>query len=230
MIHLGIDTASDDASVAVLDGDRVLAHRDWRIATTASRELLANIEAVLRDAAVPRDALTAIAVDVGPGSYGPLRVGVATAQGIALALGIPLAAVGRLEVDAFPHLTPGDTVVAVHDAGRSGLVWAAYAAGELIDTAQAAPPELLIPPRLDTIEHCLRLAPAPARWRGELTEALHTALAADPNHRSGHTGHTTTTRSAADVVRLARLHRAFGDPAAVDVVYLRPPSITLRAQ
>jgi hypothetical protein len=37
-------------------------------------------------------------------------------------------------------------------------------------------------------------------------------------------------RSAADLVRLARLHRAFGDPAAVDVLYLRPPSIGARAQ
>ena len=36
-------------------------------------------------------------------------------------------------------------------------------------------------------------------------------------------------RAAADLVRLARLHRAYGDPAAVDVTYLRPPSIGARA-
>jgi hypothetical protein len=39
----------------------------------------------------------------------------------------------------------------------------------------------------------------------------------------------TLSRTATDLVRLARLHNAYGDPTLVDVVYLRPPSITLRA-
>jgi len=36
----------------------------------------------------------------------------------------------------------------------------------------------------------------------------------------------TAPRAAADLIRLARLHDAYGDPALVDVVYLRPPPIT----
>lgn len=126
MAELGIDTASQDIAVAILDGERVLAERRWRLETTASRELLAGIEAVLRDAGIDRNAIEAIAVDIGPGAYTGLRSGVATAQGLALGLGIPLAGVARLEADAFPHLAPGVPVVAVHAAGRSGIAWAAY--------------------------------------------------------------------------------------------------------
>ena len=227
MPDLGIETASDDASVAVLDGERVLAEHQWRIETTTSRELLAHVAAVFREAGIARDALSRIAVDVGPGGYGSLRTGVATAQGIALGLGVPLGGVGRLEVDAFPHLSPDERIVAVHEAGRAGVAWAAFATCELLESGSVAPPEVLVAPRIDTAEECLRLAPEPARWCGELA-TLRTAR--DASQRSGDTEREATARSAADVVRLARLHRAFGDPAAVDVIYLRPPSIGARAR
>ncbi|MGE0133633.1 MAG: tRNA (adenosine(37)-N6)-threonylcarbamoyltransferase complex dimerization subunit type 1 TsaB [Dehalococcoidia bacterium] len=226
MAELGIDTASQTLAVAVLDGERVLAERRWRIETTASRELLEGIEAVLHEAGIDRDAIEAVAVDVGPGAYTGLRSGVATAQGLALGLGVPLAGVARLEADAFPHLAPGTPVVAVHNAGRSGLAWAAYVP---CDAPEAGPPEALSAPRLDTPEDCARLAPAHAAWCGEITDELHQARA-----DAGRTGDTDAAggengRSAADLVRLARLHRAYTDPAAVDVIYLRPPSIGARA-
>lgn len=226
MAELGIDTASQTIAVAVLEGDRVLAERRWRLETTASRELLAGIEAVLADAGIDRTAIEAIAVNVGPGAYTGLRSGVATAQGLALGLGIPLAGVARLEADAFPHLAPGVPVVAVHNAGRSGVAWAAYAP---CDAPEAGPPEPLTAPRLDTPEDCARLAPAHARWCGEISDELRQARSAagrrgDTDAEDGENG-----RSAADLVRLARLHRAYTDPAAVDVIYLRPPSIGARA-
>ena len=137
MAELGIDTASQVIALAILDGERVLAERRWRIETTASRELLAGIEAVLAGASLGRDAIDAIAVDVGPGAYTGLRTGVATAQGLALGLGIPLAGVARLEADAFPHPAPGGPVVAVHDAGRSGDAVDAYPP---CDAPAACPP------------------------------------------------------------------------------------------
>jgi len=226
MIELGIDTAAQTIAVAVLEGERVLAERRWRIETTASKELLAGIEAALAEAAVSRDAIQTIAVSVGPGGYTGLRTGVATAQGLALGLGIPLAGVGRLEADALPHLAPGLPVVAVHDAGRSGIAWAAYVA---CDAPGGGPPEPLSLPRLDTLEECVRAAPARALWCGEVTGELKTARLA-----AGRTGDTDAAdsenvRSAAALVRLARLHGAYGDPAAVDVMYLRPPSIGARA-
>ncbi|MFN8585339.1 MAG: tRNA (adenosine(37)-N6)-threonylcarbamoyltransferase complex dimerization subunit type 1 TsaB [Dehalococcoidia bacterium] len=226
MAELGIDTASQTIALAVLEGERVLAERRWRLETTASRELLAGIDELLRDAGIERDAIEAIAVNVGPGAYTGLRSGVATAQGLALGLGVPLAGVARLEADAFPHLAPGVPVVAVHDAGRSGLAWAAYVP---CDAPDAGPPEPLGPPRLDTAEDCARLAPARALWCGEITDELRRAREAAG--RSGDTDAEASenVRSAADLVRLARLHRAYTDPAAVDVIYLRPPSIGARA-
>ena len=214
---LGIDTASAEASVAVLRGDNVLAERRWTLETTFSQELLAAIDALLREAAVERDAIASIAVDAGPGGYSGLRTGVATAQGLALALDAPLAGVSRLEADAFPHLDGNRAVAAVHDLGRGRVAWGAY-------SAESGVPVTLVEPRIDSFEQCARDAPLAALWCGELNDELRAAREAAG--RSGDLDAGSHARSAAGIVRLARLHDAYTDPAAVDVVYLRPPPIT----
>ena len=227
-VDLGIDTSSAHVSVAALRGEHVLAERRWTIDSTLSRELLAAIDALLQDAGVERHGIASIAVAAGPGAYTGLRTGVATAQGLALALDAPLAGVSRLEADAFPHLFPepgsarpaaGHAVVAVHDLGRGRVAWAAYSAG---DGASLTIDE----PRVDDVEECARLAPPDVLWCGELGEELRAAR--DATGRRGDTDAAPgeQQRRAAHVVRLARMHAAYGDPAAVDVVYLRPPSIT----
>ena len=213
--ELGIDSASNDASVAVLEGDHVLAERRWTLETNTSQELLGGIDTTLREAGVAREAIAAIAVDVGPGGYGGLRAGVATAQGLALALDVQLAGVSRLEAAAYPHLGRGRPVVAVHEAGAGRLAWAAYEAGD------GAPREL-VAPRLDTPEECAAAAPTGALWCGELGAEL--AAARSGTHGGGEdVPPDDNVRSASDLVRLARLHEAYGDAALVDVVYLRPP-------
>lgn len=217
---LAIDSASAEAAVAVAAADGApLAERRWRLETNYSRELLAAVDAALREAGVARGALAAIAVDAGPGGYSGLRAGVATAQGLAFALGVPLAGVSRLEAAAFPHLGAGAPVVAVHAAGGGRLAWAAYAA---VSDA-AAPPATLEAPRLDEPGACLRAAPRGALWCGEIDGGLRAAVEASGGAVAGE---EANARRAADLVRLAALHGAWGDPALVEAVYLRPPPIT----
>ena len=231
-LALGIEAASDDASVALLDGERVVAAVRWHVASTASRELLAALDTLLREAGVAREAIASIAVDVGPGGYGSLRTSVATAQGLAVALDVPLAGVDRLEVAACPHLSPDRPVVAVHDLGRAGAAWTAFAPHAGTFTRA---PEPLGPTRIDAIEECVRRAPVGAAWCGDLGEPLRAAIAgvggiavgADTAAQSGDTG-ARAALDAVDVVRLARARHAYGDAAAVDVTYLRPPSIGAR--
>ncbi len=219
-IELGIDSASSQAGVALFDGDKLLTERRWMVETNYSRELLGGIDAALGEAGVERGELAAIAVDAGPGGYSGLRSGVATAQGLALALGIPLAGVSRLEAAAFPHLGGGRPVVAAHQAGGGRIAWAAYADGG------GGAPAILEAPRLDELDACLGAAPRGARWCGELSEEL---LAALEGGDGTAVAAAENVRRAADLVRLAKLHEAYGDPALVDVVYLRPPPITRAA-
>lgn len=223
-LDLGIDTAADLASLALLRGDEVVAERAWRVGTTMSQELLAQVEALLGAAGATRTDIASIAVTTGPGQYGAVRTGLATAQGLALALDVPLAGIGRFEADAEAQrasVAPGSSLVAVHDAGRSGVAWAAYRL-----SAPGVAPEPIAEPRLTTLEELLRDAPASATWCGEVTEALLDALTT----RAGDTVASPNAGGrAAALVRVARARQAYGDPAGVDALYLRPPSIT-RAQ
>ncbi len=230
-MDLGIDSAADNASLALLRGDEVIAERAWHVETTMSKELLAHLDALLVEAGVTRDHIASIAVTTGPGQYGAVRTGLATAQGLALAFDVPLAGIIRFEADAALHLDAlpaGATVVAVHDAGRSGIAWGAYT----LDAPGTAP-RPTVAPCLTTLEEVARDAPAGATWCGEVTDALREALAAvgrglgDAEARSGDTeADTPPGGRAAALVRIARARQAYGDPALVDAFYLRPPSIT----
>ncbi|MFN8639568.1 MAG: tRNA (adenosine(37)-N6)-threonylcarbamoyltransferase complex dimerization subunit type 1 TsaB [Dehalococcoidia bacterium] len=223
MLTLAIDTASNRGVVGLVRDDALLAEHRWDLASTYSLELLSSIDALLVESAIARADIEAIAVCVGPGGYGGLRAGVATAQGLALGLGVPLAGVGRLELDALPYLTGASPVVAVHNAGSAGIAWACYEGGG----AQDAPPRELQSPRLGTPVECATAAPTGARFCGELTDELRDALGARGWTEASITATIARDRARSlDMVRLARAHRAFGDPASVDVRYLRPPSIT----
>jgi tRNA threonylcarbamoyladenosine biosynthesis protein TsaB len=97
MIVLGLDTCLAACSVAVRDGDRVLAYESEVMARGHQERLGPMAERVLAAAGLPFARLQRIGVTVGPGSFTGLRVGLAFAKGLSSALGIPLAGVGTLE-------------------------------------------------------------------------------------------------------------------------------------
>lgn len=127
-MQLAIDCASDEPGLALaVDGVAALTLA-WRTERNHSSELLPNIERLLAEAQRDKSAISAVFVDVGPGGYAALRVGVSTAKALAHALGVPIAGVGRLELDAHgvaAHAA-GRRIVALHRAGRGELAWAAY--------------------------------------------------------------------------------------------------------
>lgn len=129
MMILGIDTSTTRTSVAILDGDRVLAefHRSDDRRGRGS-DLLVLIDAVCVGAAVgPRD-FDAVAVGAGPGSFTSLRIGMATAKGIAFAANCPLWTASSLAAVAHDALDeePTATVVAILDARRAEIYAGAY--------------------------------------------------------------------------------------------------------
>ena len=118
MIVLAIDTAGPHPSVVVRVGDAVFEEvlpEDRR----ASEELLPGIRRALDRAAIGVERCERIAVCAGPGSFTGVRVGLATAWGLARARGIPLEAVSTLEALAEAARGSDAPEVAVFlDAGR----------------------------------------------------------------------------------------------------------------
>jgi len=91
---LVFDTATSLAVVGLGTADgRLVAQRTWSAGYRHGEELLARIDGVLADAGVGLSDLGAIIVGTGPGMFTGLRVGLATAKGLAHGLGIPLVGV-----------------------------------------------------------------------------------------------------------------------------------------
>lgn len=120
---LCIDTASTDFALALARDGAVLRSFSRDGALDHSRLLLAAIEELLAG-----ETPGAIAAVRGPGSYAGLRVGLATAQGLALARAIPIFGVGTME--ALAATQPQQrTYTAIHPAGRGNFAAQRYIDG-----------------------------------------------------------------------------------------------------
>ena len=87
---LALEFSSRQRSVAITDGDQLLAH----VETDEFRQSpLTLIDRALTEACLPRDSITTIALGIGPGSYTGIRGAIATAQGWQLASNVHLLAV-----------------------------------------------------------------------------------------------------------------------------------------
>jgi tRNA threonylcarbamoyladenosine biosynthesis protein TsaB len=109
MLILAFDTATDVATSALVSDGEVLGERTSRAVT-----LLEDVDALLRQAGTHTGDIEALAVGIGPGSFTGVRIGLATARGLALALEVPVAGVSTLE--ALAAGAPG--AVPVIDARR----------------------------------------------------------------------------------------------------------------
>lgn len=129
MSLLALETATATCSVAVLQGDSVLAEMHLHRPRVHAKRLTPLVETLLAQAEVELGALDAVAVSKGPGSYTGLRIGASTAKGWALAAKVPLVGVSTLAAYAAslrPIAAPGDGVCALLDARRDEVYAGAY--------------------------------------------------------------------------------------------------------
>jgi tRNA threonylcarbamoyladenosine biosynthesis protein TsaB len=97
MIVLGIESSTNIGSVAVVNGEKVVAECSLNRNKTHSSWLLPAIEWIFEQANLSITDLTGLAVSLGPGSFTGLRIGVGTCKGLALSLNIPIAPVPTLD-------------------------------------------------------------------------------------------------------------------------------------
>lgn len=132
---LAIDTVADLCAACVLDTEAGERGRCvLELGKGHAERLMAVIDEALAKAGSTYADLGAIVVAVGPGSFTGVRVGVAAARGLALALGVPAVGVTTLEALARQarEESPGRPVLARIEAGRGQAYVAAFsAAGEL---------------------------------------------------------------------------------------------------
>jgi tRNA threonylcarbamoyladenosine biosynthesis protein TsaB len=206
MIVLALDTAQGACSAAVLDGERVLAAGSEPMMRGHQERLAPMVQALMAQAGMAFSALDRVGVTVGPGSFTGLRVGLAFAKGLALALDIPCVGVGSLDALAASEPGGGPTVAAI-DAKRGQLYLQAFEDGR----ALMAPDVLLVE------DACARLAEL---WRGGPLRLVGSGAAL---LQPAAPGAAILPREAPDPVAIARLALACAAPVPPRPLYLRAP-------
>jgi tRNA threonylcarbamoyladenosine biosynthesis protein TsaB len=127
---LGIETCGRSTGLALIDSGRVIAELIEESVCSHNEVLMPLLDRLLRDAGVKPCGLAGIGVDIGPGMFTSLRVGVSTAKGLAIAHRIPivgLSSLWGLARTASPSL---DGVLAVIDARKRQVYAALYLNGQ----------------------------------------------------------------------------------------------------
>lgn len=123
---LAIETATPGSSVALAEGRKAVAYASMVDRRGHSSFLVPAIDFCFDQVGWSPGDLDGIAVDVGPGLYTGIRVGIATAQALGATLGIPLVPVSSLDALAFDAATGRRHVWAVIDVRRGELAVASY--------------------------------------------------------------------------------------------------------
>lgn len=167
---LALDTSTRTAGIALYDGVQVLAETIWTSRDYHTRDLAPVVDEALQRSGVKMDALQAVGVATGPGSFTGLRIGLALAKGIAFGRRIPIIGVPTLDFLAAAQATSENPLLAILHAGRGRLAvggyhtqngsWVADGKMEILD--------------IETLSQRLT---RPTIVCGELTEAERQALA-----------------------------------------------------
>lgn len=218
IVQLAIDAADDEPGIALaVDGVTALT-ATWATARNHSVELLPNIDRLLAESGRTKHDIEAVFVDLGPGGYAALRVGVSIAKALAHGLGVPITGVGRLELDAYGVCAgaAGHRIVAVHSAGRGEAAWAAHR-----NRADGWREEQ--PPRIGAKAALYSAIEADDLVAGEVDDELAAVLS-----RAGASAASTHVHRVVALAALGHARLAAGradDPTALVPLYLRAPAI-----
>ncbi len=123
---LAFDTSTIYTAIALFENDTLIFDTVFLVGTRHSVKLLTNIEQALQSVGWKFNELNAIAVGTGPGLFTGLRVGIATAQGLAYAHGCPLYGVSSMEAHALSAPNDVPLVAITKDARKKELYVALY--------------------------------------------------------------------------------------------------------
>ena len=218
MLILGIETATIQVGCAIGGHEGVLASFHAAKGRRHVETLVPAIEFMCRQTQVDLSEISAIAVDVGPGLFSGLRVGVSAAKALAQALRIPTVGISSLDLLAFPVRHTARLIVPAIDARRGELFYAFYrqvpGGAQRLSSYQVGSPDDLASELLARGEDCLVVGDGALRYPTILTE-VSGAEAGGP---------TSAFPSAASLVELAHpqaLREEFVPPWELQPLYLR---------
>ena len=220
MLILGIESATAQVGVAIGGHEGVIASAHSARDRRHAENLTPQIEFVCGQARVELSEIGCIAVDVGPGLFTGLRVGLASAMALAYGLGVPMIGVSSLDLGAFAVEHSRRTVVPCYDARRGEVFSARYKSVpggvQRVDEPRVSTPEELAADLVASGEEVLMVGDGSERYRDVFSKISHVEFA----------GTGLSFPSARSLVELAHpraMREEFVAPNEIEPMYLRLP-------
>jgi tRNA threonylcarbamoyladenosine biosynthesis protein TsaB len=147
MKYLTIDTTTKVTALSLAESGQLVAEGFLHTGKTHSERLIPMLDQLLKAAAWKLEELGFIGVVRGPGSFTGIRIGIATAQGLAQVLGIPLIGITSLETLAWAGWGRSEEIVVILDARKNEWYYARYRWSEdlqCLNGPKAVTPEDLV--------------------------------------------------------------------------------------
>ena len=220
MLILGIETATAEVGCAIGGHEGVLASTHSARAKRHAETLTPAIEYCCRQARVELREVSAVAVDLGPGLFTGLRIGIATAKAIAQALRVPMIGVSSLDLLAFPARFSPRLIAAVIDARRGELFSALYrqvpGGVQRVSRPRVGSPDDLVSDLLATGEEVLLVGDGALRYRDRFCDLLRVEIV---DQGLAH----PSARSLVALAHARALREDWVQPWDLQPIYLRKP-------
>jgi len=220
MLILGIETATQQVSVAIGGHEGVLALFEVSRGRRHAETLAPAIEFVCRQADIEMVEFGAIAVDIGPGLFTGMRVGLAAGKAIAQALRVPMIGISSLDLLAFPLRHADRTIAAVIDARKGELFYAFYrpvpGGVQRVTDPQVSSVDDLVADLMARGQNVVCVGDGALRYREEIEAGFHCDFAEQ----------FLSHPSSAPLVQLAHaraLREEWVNPWEIQPMYLRAP-------
>ena len=218
MLILGIETATERVSVAIGGHEGVIGLFEVTKGRRHAETIVPAIEFVCRQSGIDLEEISVVAVDVGPGLFTGMRVGLASAKAIAQALNVPMIGISSLDLLAFPCRLTDRVVVPVIDARKNEVFYAMYrqvpGGVQQVSEPTVGPVSELVADLLARSQDVLCVGDGALRYREEILEGFHCEIGGDAQP------------SAAQLVQLAHaraLREDWVNSWEIEPIYLRAP-------
>jgi tRNA threonylcarbamoyladenosine biosynthesis protein TsaB len=220
MLILGISTSTAQVGCAIGGHEGILGAIHSTRGRRHAETLTPAIDFLCRQTRVELGDIGAIAVDLGPGMFTGLRVGIAAAKALAHARRLPMIGVTSLDLLAFPLRHSNRRIICAIDAGRGELFHASYRQSpggvQRLTQPEVATPDDLASDLLATNEELLLVGDGAIRYR-ELLAVVSRVELADPGMAYPQAG------SLVQLAHARALREEFVNTAELTPLYLRKP-------
>jgi tRNA threonylcarbamoyladenosine biosynthesis protein TsaB len=220
MLILGIETATEQVSVAIGGHEGVIGLFEINRGRRHAETLVPAIEFVCRQANIEMAEFGCVAVDVGPGLFTGMRVGIAAAKAFAQALRLPMIGVSSLDLLAFPLRHTDRVIAATVDARRGEIYYAFYrqvpGGVQRVSEPRAGKPDDLVADLLARRQDAICVGDGALRYRDHIASGVKVEFAEQ----------FLSHPSAAPLVQLAHaraLREEWVNPWELQPLYLRKP-------